>query len=106
MLLNCIEPFDALLPDREGRSLSRSVRKPSPRSSTHPYFPKVAVTPTKTLQEREQELRSMLSTPAGLDQLQQLESRYVSKSGRDRPPRASIITYILVYERELGSIQG
>lgn len=62
--------------------------------------------PKKSLQTREQELRSMLATPAGMGQLQQLEARYVAESGRSRPMRASIITYILVHEREQGSIQA
>ncbi len=64
------------------------------------------MTPKKTLQEREHELRVMLSTPAGAEQLQQLESRYINQSGRSRPLKASIITYILVHERTQGSIQG
>lgn len=64
------------------------------------------MTPKKTLREREQELRLMLSTPTGADQLQQLESRYINQSGRNRPMKASLITYILVHEREHGSIQG
>lgn len=61
---------------------------------------------SKTRQEREQELQLLLATPAGRIQLQQLEDRYVNESGRQRPPRTSVITYILVYERERGSIRG
>ena len=32
--------------------------------------------PTKTLQQREQELRSLLANPAGQKELNELESRY------------------------------
>jgi hypothetical protein len=54
----------------------------------------------KTLQQRVNELQSLLATPAGREQLQELESRYHAASGRPRPPRTSLITYILVHERE------
>jgi hypothetical protein len=60
--------------------------------------------PKKTLQERERELQSLLATPAGRTELQELESRYCAAGGRVRPGRASLITYILVYEREHGLI--
>lgn len=60
----------------------------------------------KSLQQREQELRLMLASPAGEVALQELEERYVTASGRRRPARASLITYILVHEREQGGIQG
>lgn len=61
---------------------------------------------TKSLQEREQELRRLLASPTGVLELQQLEERYIAASGRRRPPRSSLITYLLVHERERGSIQG
>jgi hypothetical protein len=64
------------------------------------------MTPTKALSEREKELQSMLTTPAGREEIRQLESRYQAASGRERPARTSIITYILVHERELGLIRG
>ena len=54
----------------------------------------------KTLQEREKELRALLATPAGRKELQELESRYCAAAGRLKPPGKSVITYILVYERE------
>jgi hypothetical protein len=60
----------------------------------------------KTLQAREQELRSLLTTAEGRDQIQQLETRYTRESGRSRPTKASVITYILVHEREKGIVQG
>jgi hypothetical protein len=64
------------------------------------------MTPTKALSEREKELQSMLTTAAGREEIRKLESRYQAASGRERPARTSIITYILVHERELGLITG
>ena len=64
------------------------------------------MTPTKTLQQRERELQSLLATPAGLEELRALGARYVAASGRVRPGKASVITYILVHEREHGLIGG
>jgi hypothetical protein len=59
-----------------------------------------------TLQEREKELRSLLATPAGREELQELASRYHAASGKLRPAGTSVITYILVHEREQGLISG
>jgi hypothetical protein len=56
----------------------------------------------KTLQQREKELQSWLSTPEGRKELQDLASRYAAISGKLRPAGKSAITYILVYEREQG----
>jgi len=64
------------------------------------------MTPMKTLPQREKELQSLLATPEGRAELRLLESRYVAASGRVRPGKASLITYILVYERECGLIGG
>jgi hypothetical protein len=64
------------------------------------------MTPTRTLAERQTELRALLATPAGKAELQDLESRYAKASGRPRSGKRSIITYILVYEREHGLIDG
>jgi hypothetical protein len=64
------------------------------------------MTPTKTLRQREQELRSLLATPAGQKELQHLDSQYQAKSGRPRAGKASVITYILVHEREVGLISS
>ena len=61
---------------------------------------------TKTLQQREKELQSLLATPAGQAELQELGDRYYAEGGRVRPEGASIITYILVHERGLGLISG
>ncbi len=64
------------------------------------------MTPKKTIQQREKELQSLLADPAGRMELEKLESRYYAAGGRMRPQRASIITYLLVYEREQGLIGG
>ena len=58
----------------------------------------------KTLQEREKELQSLLADPAGRKKLQELESQYYAASGRPKAAKASVITYILVYERQRGLI--
>ena len=60
----------------------------------------------KTLTERQTELRALLATPAGKAELQDLEARYAEASGKPRPGKRSIITFILVYEREHGLIDG
>jgi len=62
--------------------------------------------PQKTLQQREMELQALLATPTGREELQQLESRYQATSGRLRPARTSVITYILVHEREQSLLRG
>ncbi len=61
--------------------------------------------PQKALQQRERELQALLATLSGREELQQLESRYQAASGRLRPPRTSLITYILVHEREQGLLR-
>jgi len=60
----------------------------------------------KTLQQRETELRSLLATTTGRKELQELESRYHEASGKVKPAKTSVITYILVHERERGLING
>jgi hypothetical protein len=62
--------------------------------------------PTKTLQQREKELQSLLADAAGKQQLQKLASQYQAVSGNPKPARTSVITYILVHERERGLIVG
>jgi len=64
------------------------------------------MTSTKTLREREQELRSLLATPTGRNELEQLASRYNAGGGRLRAGKGSVITYILVHEREVGLISS
>jgi len=56
--------------------------------------------PTKTLREREKELQALLAHRAGQELLSTLEARYQARSGRVRPEGTSVVTYILVYERE------
>jgi len=60
---------------------------------------------TKTLEERQTELRALIATPEGRVELERLASRY-QESGRPRPARTSVITYILVHEREKKLIAG
>jgi hypothetical protein len=62
--------------------------------------------PKKTLSEREYELRLLLATPVGREQLEHLASQYSAASGKLRVAGTSAITYILVHEREQGLIQG
>jgi len=64
------------------------------------------MTQKKTLPPREKELQTLLADPAARKQLQVLDFRYGRASGRMRPSGASLITYILVYERERGLIAG
>jgi hypothetical protein len=64
------------------------------------------MTPKKTLHDREKELQALLRTPAGREELRELEARYYAASGRLRPSRASVITAILVHERGQGLISG
>jgi hypothetical protein len=59
-----------------------------------------------TLGQREKELQTLLATPQGKQELQGLADRYAAASFRVRPERTSIVTYILVHERELGLIDG
>ena len=63
------------------------------------------MTPTITLQQREKQLQSLLGTPDGREGLQELANRYSAASGKVRPARTSLITYILVQEREQGLIR-
>jgi hypothetical protein len=60
------------------------------------------MTPKKSLPQRQKELQELLATPAGRVELRDLEMRYAKESGR--PTGKSVITYILVYERDHGLI--
>jgi len=62
--------------------------------------------PKKTLQEREKELRSLFATPTGRAELEALASRYTAADGKLMAGRSSVITYLLIYEREHGLIGG
>ena len=61
---------------------------------------------TKTLAERERELQALMASPEGPDRLDQIADTYRNDSGRARPPRTSVITYILVHERGRGLVTG
>jgi len=63
------------------------------------------MSPTITLQQREKQLQSLLGTPEGREELQELANRYSAASGKVRPAGTSLITYILVQEREQGLIR-
>ena len=60
----------------------------------------------KTLQEREKELQALLADPVGRKELEELEFRYQAAGGRVRPAGKSVVTYILVHERERGLISS
>ena len=60
----------------------------------------------KTLDVRLKELQTLLATPGGRTELEELADQYATASGRIRPPRTSAITYILVHERATGRILG
>ena len=64
------------------------------------------MTAKKTLQQRERELQSLLATPEGRRELEELEARCRAAGGKLRPGRASVITYILVHERGQGLISS
>ena len=61
---------------------------------------------TKTLAEREAELQALMASPEGRARLEALAEAYRSDGGRARPPRTSVITYILVHERPEGLVSG
>ena len=60
----------------------------------------------KSLQERENELQSLLATAEGRAELLELAARYHAAGNRPWPTRTSVITYLLVHERELGLIKS
>lgn len=64
------------------------------------------MTQTKTRLEREKELQALMRTTEGRAELEGLAARYQSAGGRPRPPRTSVITYVLVHERGKGLIVG
>jgi len=64
------------------------------------------MTAKNNLQERAKELRSLLATAAGREEIQELASRYHAASGKLRPAGTSVITYILVHERQQGLISN
>ena len=60
----------------------------------------------KTLQQRERELQALLATPEGRKDLDDLAAGYAAASGRALARKRSVVTFILVYERERGLISG
>jgi len=61
--------------------------------------------PKKTVQQREKELQSLLATPAGRAELHELEARYHETSDRIRATKTSVVTFILIHEREMGLLK-
>jgi hypothetical protein len=60
---------------------------------------------SKSLQERQNELRPLLATRDGRAELEGLAARYHAAGGRVRVEGTPLITYILVHERERGLIR-
>jgi hypothetical protein len=60
----------------------------------------------KTLRAREMELQRLMATPEGRRELEELANRYQDAGGKMRPEKTSVITYILVHERQKGLIIG
>ena len=61
---------------------------------------------TKLAQTAGDAYRFEPKVPAGQAQLRELESRYAAACGRPRPARTSLITYLLVCEREQGLLES
>jgi hypothetical protein len=59
---------------------------------------------TKKLHVRERELQDLHSTPLGLMELKSIAAEYARASGKPFPEGESVITYILIYERDRGLI--
>jgi len=80
--------------------------EPSASSGLYCLDPKKGFTmpPRVSVLERERELQELLTKPEGRKELEALQARYLAASGRVRPGKGSVITYILVYEREIGLI--
>jgi hypothetical protein len=60
----------------------------------------------KMLLERQAELQALLTTREGRERLEALATGYYAANGKIRVEGTSLITYILVHERERGLIQG
>jgi hypothetical protein len=59
----------------------------------------------KPLHMREKELQSLMARAAGREELLTLATRYSEEDGRVRPEKSSVITYVLVHERQRGLIE-
>jgi hypothetical protein len=62
--------------------------------------------PKTPLNQRQAELRPLLATREGREELEALASRYYAASDQIRVEGTSLITFILVHERERGLIEG
>jgi hypothetical protein len=62
------------------------------------------MTAKKSRLEREKELQTLLGSLTGKAELEALADRYAASSSRIRPARMSLVTYILVCERERGML--
>ena len=60
----------------------------------------------KTLNQRQAELQPLLATREGREELEALATRYYAANGRIRVEGTSLLTYILVHEREKGLVEG
>jgi hypothetical protein len=60
----------------------------------------------KTLTEREKELQTLLATPEGRADLRALAQRYEAAGGRTLHASKSLVTYILIHERQHGVISA
>ena len=58
----------------------------------------------KTIAERTKELQALLATEEGRAELQELVFRYGAATDHFKAERTSIVTYILVHERQEGLI--
>jgi len=61
--------------------------------------------PKKPRQEREKELQALLKTPEGQAELERLAALYCAVSGKVWAEGTSVITYLIVHERQKGLIE-
>ena len=91
--------------EKENEAIQKVVlRGDGAALTSSPILKGSSMTPKQTLPQREKELQALLATPAGRAELEELDSRYGAASGKVRPAKASIITYILIHERQRGLI--
>ena len=58
----------------------------------------------KPLLQREKELQALLATPEGRVELRALAEEYARGGGRFLPEHGSLVTYILIHERQNGDV--
>jgi len=61
---------------------------------------------TKTLVQREKELQALLATTEGKVELRALAERYAESGGQILRATGSLVTFVLVHERQSGLISG